>query len=145
MKNIFVLLACVFLAGCATSTIEKRRTQRYAGYGSLTPEQKAAVDAGQIKVGMSTDAVYIAWGKPTQAVMSESSEGALTTWLYYDTYLQGYSYWTHGYPYDGRRHYYYEPGPRFQHDYNPVPYVQREVIFEKGVVRQWRTLPRPGY
>jgi hypothetical protein len=30
-------------------------------------------------------------------------------------------------------------------DYVPVGYVKAEVIFEKGVVRQWRTLPSPGY
>lgn len=145
MKASFLLLlAALVFTGCASNTIEKRRAQRPSAYGALTGEQKATVDAGQIKIGMSMDAVFIAWGKPTQVAKSETEQGEFTTWLYYDTYLQSYTYWSPGHPYYGHRHY-HEPGPRLNLDYHPVPYVRREVIFEKGVVKQWRMLPAPGF
>ena len=142
--TLFLLFTALLFTGCASNTIEKRRGQRADAYGALSGEQKAVVDAGQIKIGMSMDAVYIAWGKPTQVAKSETAEGEFTTWLYYDTYLQSYTYWSPGSPYYGNRHY-CEPGPRLNLDYQPVPYVRREVVFEKGVVKQWRTLPAPGY
>src|SRR5262245_16535517 len=55
------LLAALLFSGCATSTIETRKHERYAAYAELPAEQKAAADTGQLKVGMPMDAVYIAW------------------------------------------------------------------------------------
>lgn len=142
MKRFFILaLAGALLTGCA-STVEMRKKERYAAYTELSPEQRSAVDVGQIKVGMSKDAVYIAWGKPQQILASESPAGTNEVWIYMGTYLHGYSYW--GYrPYCGPYHYYY--GPSLYYDYQPVAYATAEVIFEKGVVKQWRTLPQPWY
>jgi len=152
MKPILLLtLPALLLAGCATSTIESRKKDRYNAYSELTPEHRAAVDAGQIKVGMSMDAVFIAWGKPQQVVSSESSSGSQTVWIYTDAYLHGHTYWGHSYHgyygYGGRhrRHYHGYYGPVLRHDYIPVGYVKAEVIFEKGLVKQWRTLPAPPH
>ena len=146
MKRISsVALLAVLLAGCATSNVESRKKERYNAYSELSAEQRAAVDAGQIKVGMTMDAVYIAWGKPHQVVGGETPGGAQVVWLYFGTQLQGYTYW--GYrgigPYHGPYHSFY--GPALNYDYVPVGYVKAEVIFEKGVVKQWRALPLPGY
>ena len=129
---------------CATNNLESRKKDRYAAYSELTPEQRAAVDAGQIKVGMTMDAVFIAWGKPHQIVQGESSAGAQTVWLYMDTALQSQTYLGYrprAYYGGGYGHYY--PTPELRHDYVPVGYVKAAVIFEKGLVKQWRTLPAP--
>jgi hypothetical protein len=143
MKPILMLaLAGVLLAGCATSTIESRKKERYNAYTELTPEQRAAVEAGQIKVGMPKDAVYIAWGKPHQVLVSESSTGKQEVWIYMGTYLHGYSYWGFR-PYYGPYRYYY--GPSLYYDYAPIAYPTAEVVFENDVLKQWRTLPQPGY
>jgi len=142
MKQLFLLaLASVFLVGCA-STIESRKKERYQVYTELSPEQRSAVDAGQIKVGMAKDAVYIAWGKPQQVLTSESPAGRQEVWIYMGTYLQGYGYWGFR-PYCGPYPYYH--GPYYYYDYMPVSYATAEVIFEKEVVKQWRTLPQPWY
>jgi hypothetical protein len=146
MKRILNLALPVFLlVGCATSNVESRKKERYHAYSELPAEQRAAVDAGRIKVGMTMDAVYIAWGKPNQILAGETPAGAQVVWLYLGTQLQGYSYW--GYqgfaPYRGPYGPFY--GPMLFYDYLPVGYVKAEVIFEKDVVRQWRTLPTPGY
>ena len=139
---LWILASGLLLTGCATSTIETRKQERYGVYLELPEEQKAAVDTGRIKVGMSMDAVYIAWGKPAEVLTSESSEGMFVTWLYRSRYLQEYRYWTH-------YHSYYRWGcygtPYLVYDYYPQSYVSAEVIFEGGVVNQWRNLPAPGY
>ncbi len=142
-KPIFVLaVAGALLSGCATSTIESRKKERYNAYTELNAEQRAAVDTGQIKVGISKDAVYIAWGKPHQVLVSESSAGKQEVWVYLGTYLQSYNYWGFR-PYFGPYRYYH--GPYLYQDYAPVAYPRAEVVFEKDVVKQWRTLPQPGY
>lgn len=143
--SLLLLAAALLLSSCATSSIESRKKQRYQAYSELTPEQRAAVDSGQIKVGMTMDAVFVAWGKPHQVVSAETPAGAQTIWLYGDTYLHGHTYWGYRgfHPYRGRYGGYY--GPTLQHEYIPVGYVKAEVVFEKGVVKQWRTLPSPGF
>lgn len=143
MKPVFILaLAGILLAGCATSTIESRTKERYTAYSELTAEQRTAVDAGQIKVGMPKDAVYIAWGKPHQILASETAGGRQDVWIYLGTYLHSYTYWGFQ-PYCGPYRYYH--GPYLYSDYLPVTYPKAEVIFENDVVKQWRTLPQPGY
>jgi hypothetical protein len=148
-KWMVIFAAALGLIGCATSNVDSRKKERLSAYSNLAPEHKAAVDAGQIKLGMTMDAVYIAWGKPSQVVTAESSRGATVTWLYSGSYLQPYTTWGysgyHGYgPYDryyGAGGY---PGPFLYHDYLPVNYLRAEVVFENGVVKEWRTLPSPG-
>ena len=138
------LLASLVLCGCA-STIESRRNERASAYASLDSDLQTLVDQGRIKVGMPMDAVYIAWGKPSQVVQSESAGGHTMTWLYHGTHWQEYRYWSyrpwfhHGY------HPYYYSGPVMDYDYIPHHYVRAEVTFEDGLVKQWRTLPSAPY
>lgn len=141
-----LMLAALFAGGCATSTIESRKQERSAAYTSLAPEQRSAVDQGQIKVGMNMDAVYMAWGKPSGILSGESTEGALITWLYHDTYYEYYPYypyWSYAYCYGPRPFY---GGPYyFGYGYQPHTYVRAEVHFLNGLVHEWRSLPRPHY
>ena len=140
--GLWFLLVGLLFTGCATSTVETRRHERSGAYATLSQEQKAAVDAGQIKVGMPMDAVYIAWGKPSQILAGESPQGPTTLWLYVGTYMEEYRYWAYsGYGYCGR----FYTGPYLAYDFNPRPYVKAEVRFEQGVVKEWRSLARPGY
>jgi hypothetical protein len=140
-----LLLAVTFLCGCAT-TIEDRKKERLTTYSQLQPEAQTLVDTGQIKVGMPKDAVYIAWGKPDQVVQSESDQGRNESWLYHDSYLVPYSYWSYGYGGWGSYYhpYYYAP-PYLMSDFYPQYYVRREVQFQNDQVKHWRSLPRPPY
>jgi hypothetical protein len=128
------------LSGCARNTIEKRRAERYGAYTGLPPETRQLVDQGRIKVGMPMDAVYIAWGKPGQVLESETDEGHITTWLYEDTRLVPQYYWTYRY-YNNGPYGYREP--YYAHDYYVQGYMSAQVIFEKGAVKAWQTLPSP--
>ena len=139
----FLLLTVAFLTGCASSTVETRKQERYGAYSALPDESRSLVDQGKIKVGMTADAVYIAWGKPSQIVGGESSRGATTTWLYHATYLESYHHWTYRRTYYGGRCY---TEPYLDFDYQPRSYVSAEIMFENGLVKEWRSLPRPtGY
>jgi hypothetical protein len=141
-KLAWLVLTGLLAAGCATSTIESRTRERAVAYAALSPEWRDLVSHSQIKVGMPMDAVYIAWGKPTQVFVSESSDGTSTTWRYQGTTYQEYRYWTHSYYGDGRYGYGYA-APRLEYDYVASPYVAAEVVFEKGVVKSWQNLSQP--
>lgn len=67
---VFVLLALLICTGCATSTIQTRKQERHGIYSALPPEERNLVDQGRINVGMSKDAVYIAWGKPSEILQA---------------------------------------------------------------------------
>jgi len=135
-----LVIALVF-CGCATTTVQTRKQERAALYSELSPEFQSLVDQGRIKVGMPMDAVYIAWGKPSQVLEGESAQGKTTTWIYQGTAYEEYRYWGYG-PFASRWDY-WEP-PYLQRDYIPRHYVEAEVVFENGLVKSWRSLPRPG-
>lgn len=125
------LFAILFATGCASSnTIQTRKQERAAAYAGLPSEMKTMVDQGQIKVGMSMDAVYIAWGEPAQVLQGENPGGSATTWLYNGGWIEETRFWA-------RRH--------LETYYQPRTYVRAEVIFVNGMVQEWRTLPQPEY
>jgi hypothetical protein len=140
-KTILTLLVgMIWVTGCATSTVEKRKQERYGPYSALPSDQRELVDQGKIKVGMGMDAVYIALGKPSEIVQEENQSGATTHWLYDGSSLREYRYWTYRSIRTGDR---YSSEPYFAQDYYLQPYVKAEVIFQSGSVTQWRTLPAP--
>lgn len=141
---LLLLVATLGLTGCATTSISSRKQERLASYNNLSADERLAVDLGQIKVGMSEDAVYIAWGKPSQIIVGESSSGKTATWLYLGTYFEEYRGWSfHGYHHGYRGRYY--TAPYMTYDYVPRSYIRGEVKFEGGVVKEWRTLPGRTY
>ena len=139
---LFILF--LLLAGCATkSTIETRKVERLSAYEALPADQKAMVDAGQIRIGMPADAVYMAWGKPNEILESEDpQQGHLVFWRYFGSWLQENRYWAYREVNRGPR-----GGIYFERyltsDYNPRDYVRSEIVLKDGKVLSWRTLPRP--
>jgi len=115
-----------------------------SSYNQLSPEEKQLVDQGQIKIGMSADAVYIAWGPPSEALQEETmQQGKTSTWRYYGTWMQETRYWAYR---ETSRHgndLYLER--YLVSDYNPRDYVRAEIVFKDGKAVSWRTLPRPAY
>ena len=131
--SLFVL-SFLILAGCSTTgTIASRSRQRAAAYAAFTPEVKALVDEGRIAAGMTTNAVYIAWGPPAEVLQGGDQRGSYTTWIYRGSFLEETRYWA------GRRY------PYVAYDYEPRTYIRGEIIFVNGVVQSWRTLPQPVY
>ncbi|MEI7730623.1 MAG: hypothetical protein WCO56_13695 [Verrucomicrobiota bacterium] len=131
----------VVLAGCADkSTIETRKHERWMAYSGLPQEQRELVDQGKIRMGMTMDAVFIAWGKPSEETEAESAEGHTVTWRYHSGYGEETRYWTfREVTHDGKSH----MERYLDTDYTPRSYVRSEIVFLKNKVIRWQTLPRP--
>jgi hypothetical protein len=140
---VFAALAGLLLAGCATSTIESRRSEKISAYHNLAPDERQLVDSGQIRIGMSSDAVYIAWGPPSEVLESEDANGRVTTWRYYGSWMQESRYWAYRETRRGHNDLYLER--YLVSDYQPRDYVRAEINLVDGRVANWRTLPRPAY
>lgn len=142
LKSVTLLLCCgAILCGCATSTIESRRTERIAAYEALPPEFQRLADAGEIKTGMPKDAVYIAWGDPDEVTYSEDDHGKFETWLYYGRYMKEYRYWNYRSINRGDGEEYLVR--HLESDYNPESFLKAELIFSRGRLIRWRTFPKP--
>ena len=135
----------LLLVGCVTrSTIESRRVERMSAYNTLAPEEKQLVDQGQVKMGMTSDAVYIAWGPPSEMLESEDpQQGRISTWRYYGSWMQESRYWAYRETTRGGNDLYLER--YLVSDYHPRDYVRAEISFKDGRVLSWRTLPRSAY
>jgi len=91
------------LTGC--STTESRIREHPEIFQSLSPNDQALVSRGQIRGGMSQDAVWLAWGAPDQKVAGYMHGHSTETWVYTTTSTYGYG----GYGY----------GPGFGYPYGP--------------------------
>jgi hypothetical protein len=89
------------LAGC--ETLENRITEHPDVFNSLSPSEQALVRNGQIRSGMSVNAVWLAWGSPEQKTHGEMRGRPTETWVYVQT--RSAPYGSYGYPYYG-----YGPG-----------------------------------
>ena len=133
LKRVALLFGIATAASLFTNcgTPGTRISQHPEIYQRLSPRDQALVSQGQIRPGMSVDAVWLAWGTPEQKIPGpmRSSE----TWVYirYDTPFPSY-----GVPY------YYGP---FDWSYIPpkFPYPSRGVTFSNGRVVFFRYLPAP--
>jgi hypothetical protein len=138
------LLWCIgtaaLLLGCATPSLEDRKSERLAAYDSLSPALRATVDAGAIAEGMDTNAVYIAWGKPTRAGHEVTPAGEEIRWEYWQNLTKVHPYWS------------IEPGPGGYYataEYRPTTsswrYLSAWAVFQNGRLTRWSTFPRPSY
>ncbi len=116
---------------------------------------------------MSRDAVYIAWGAPSQRAEGRNRGKSVETWIYYDTsvgdyYPSAFAYgpytgFGYGFGYGGgfgysRRGYNrfyggfaYDPfyDPFFYNRVSVLRYPERTVSFQNGRVIGFQFLPRP--
>ena len=138
MQRRILLLALTFgiaagtliLTGCATT--EARISQHPEIYHRLSSRDQSLVSQGQIRLGMITDAVWLAWGTPDQKIPANVGDSHDETWVYlrYETPP------SYGGPY------YYGP---FDWSYIPPKFVypSRGVTFSNGRVVFYRYLPSP--
>lgn len=91
----------IILTSC--STPESRISDHPEIFSSLSPRDQELVRQGQIRTGISENAVWLAWGAPEQKVVGVMHGHPTETWIYvtYVTapYGYGYPYGPYGYPY----------------------------------------------
>jgi len=126
-----ILLAALVAAGCASDSIARRKQERLDAYSNLPASQQVAVEQGRLLHGMSTNAAYIAWGRPTEII----SEGPATTWIYYEQEFREHKHTTI---------YTSERGGVVPEEVK-IPYARRvvraKIVFESGNVISWSLAP----
>jgi hypothetical protein len=87
-----------FLGGCVTP--ETRISQNPEIFQRLSPSDRALVQHGEIRPGLSQGGVYLAWGAAEQKTVANVKGRPAETWVYFSsTTTGGYGYY--GYPYGG--------------------------------------------
>jgi len=124
------LAAAFLLTSCGTPGT--RISQHPDIYQGLSAADQTLVSQGRIRLGMTMDAVWLAWGTPEQKVPGFGRGSPTETWVYL-RYATPPSY---GGPY------YYGP---FDWSYIPpkFPYPSKGVTFAGGRVVYFRHLPAP--
>ena len=159
-----VVLSALLLGGCETT--QDRIAQRPEAYNALSARDRELVQRGQIREGMSRDAVYIAWGAPNQRGPGRHRGSSTETWIYFDTQAGDYYPPPFAYGYGGfygggfggsflhrhrsgrlHRHVYYDPfyDPWFYRRTSVVSYPERVVSFQNGRVISFQFLPPPRF
>jgi hypothetical protein len=134
---LFACAAVLGLASCA-SPIERRVTHNPLLFNKLSTADQLSVRLGQVKEGMTKEAVFLAWGRPSRIATGKKDGREFERWTYTE-YEPVYSH-TVGFGIGigggGWRHrgYYYDPffygGPTV--DY--LPTSGRSVEFVNGKV-----------
>ena len=75
-----ITAGAMMLGGCATPG--GRISQHPEIYQSLSPRDQALVSQGQIRQGMTTDAVWLAWGTADQKIPASIHNRPGETWVY---------------------------------------------------------------
>jgi outer membrane protein assembly factor BamE (lipoprotein component of BamABCDE complex) len=135
-----VAAGVLILTSC--STPQTRISDHPDLYQNLSPSDQALVSQGQIRYGMSRNAVWLAWGSPDSKVIGNMRGHSTETWVY--VYYITYPYY---YPYYGP----YGPGFGFFGDpfYDPfyyslippsIPYPNKTVTFSNSRVMSFQYL-----
>ena len=88
MKRRFFLRASTLAVATGTliltscSTPQTRISEHPDLYQSLSHRDQALVSQGQIRIGMSRTAVWLAWGSPDRKIVGNMGGGPTETWLY---------------------------------------------------------------
>ena len=80
--SLFVLVIATAGFLCNCSTVSTRIDERPGVFQSLTKDDQRLILAGRIATGMSEDAVYFAWGKPSYNFQSVRDGIIITSWEY---------------------------------------------------------------
>lgn len=96
---LLLTLAAVGLCLTSCETLETRISEHQGIYNSLSPRDQALVRQGQIRSGMSTNAVWLAWGSPSVKTAGEMRGHQTETWIYAVNRYAGYG--SAYYPYYG--------------------------------------------
>jgi hypothetical protein len=111
------------------STPQTRISEHPDLYQSISYKEQALVNQGQIRIGMSRPAVWLAWGSPDRRIIGNMGGGTTETWVY--TYYASYPY----YPYEPLDEYFgaplYDP---FCYSWFPpsIAYPGKLVTFAHG-------------
>jgi hypothetical protein len=134
-----IAAGALILTSC--STIESRISEHPEIYRNLSSRDQALVNQGQLRAGMSANAVWLAWGSPDSKVIANMRGHSTETWIYvhyaYPYYYPYYDPYALGLGYFGEP--VYDP---FYYSLVPpsIPYPSKMVTFSNGRVVSFQYL-----
>jgi hypothetical protein len=139
-KHLPALSAVLMLASCVPSTPQSRIQRNPQKFEALGANHRSLVQQGQITRGMTTDAVYLAWGAPSGIFQGSKNGKATERWdyagsrpVYATGFYGGYGYGYGPYGRYGHPGYAYGLGPEVAY----VPYRIASVWFVNRRVESW--------
>jgi len=144
MKTMLAAIsATILLVSCVPSTPQGRIQQSPQMFHSLSAKDRALSERGQLARGMSPDAVYIAWGTPSNTFMGYYKGQASERWdyaasrpVYSSTFFSSYGY-GYGGGYGRYGHHYSGIGYGFGPEISYVPTHVASVWFVNHRVDSW--------
>jgi hypothetical protein len=127
-------MTLLLLCGC--STVQSRVRERHAAFEQMPPPQQSLVLRGEVREGMSRDAVYIAWGKPEEVSRGTRHGQPFEVWTYYMAAQDVIPRYTYAPRVIGRHH---VLNSVYTPQYITHWYPFRAVVFENGRVVSWET------
>ncbi len=119
----FGIASSAFLTSC--STTETRISKHPEIYQNLSARDQALVSQGQIRAGMSANAVWLAWGSADRKVVGSMHGRATETWVYVNYATAPYY------------------GPYYSYIPPSIPYPAKIVSFVSGRVVSFQYLAPP--
>jgi hypothetical protein len=130
--------AALLFASCAPSTPQARIQKHPEKFEALGENDRALVEQGQLASGMSTDAVFLAWGAPAGVFQGSKAGKSTERWdyvgsrpVYTTNFHGGYGFGPYG------RYGYSNLGYGFGPDVAYVPYRIASVWFVNSRVDSW--------
>src|SRR2546425_1669348 len=115
-KTLLLGLATVGLCLTSCETLENRISEHPDIFNSLSPRDQALVRQGQIRSGMSMNAVWLAWGSPEQKTVGEMRGHPSETWIYVENRTA---------PYGSAYYPFYGYGPGFYGGFGGVGFAPK--------------------
>ena len=147
ITSLAIPLSCLLMQGC--STTGSRANEKSAALGTLPPAERQLAMSGNIQKGFSEDAVYVAWGAPSEKTVNNTARGPQECWTYtrsfngtgggYFGISRGLVHGKNGDHYDTDDYY---PAPDTSQTLGGTPSTDvpiKRVIFEKGKVVSYET------
>ncbi len=127
----------LLVVGC--QTMDTRIAENPALWNSFSPEEQARIRDGKLWEGMTTEAVWLAWGKPRYKRHGQEGAVDFEEWVYTRIRSQDVMEWRYRQAYNGRD-WYLVPEYAPTQVYDEVP--ASSVRFIDGKVTAWSTLTR---
>lgn len=143
-QALVVAALAIMLASCA-SPIQRRVEHNPQLFAKLSDNDKHLVQTGQVREGMTKEAVFLAWGTPARTSAGKRDGKPYERWHYLDyqpVFVDGYAagfgigYWGHRHSFAYYDPFYY-PAPSVEY----VPTGGRFVDFVSGRVTSY-LMPR---
>jgi hypothetical protein len=133
VSRLAYVIVIAALLGCQSPSPRLRSKADVDTYSRLSTEERAAVDAGVLRKGMTPETVRLAWGRPTRKRLLVDQGKQQTEWSYYGTRWVDEPTWD----YTSYMDRYGNPTMEFRMKRVGIPFLRARAVFENEQVVDW--------